>query len=91
MYEQTAKEYEDLTAGQIALLVEVVRSPVWEVLRDLVYRPEEDKTEAILRRSVDLHEMLRAQGGLYVIESFWHDVEDLVRKARDEEVADGRE
>ena len=56
-----------------------------------MYRPEEDKTEAILRRSVDLHEMLRAQGGLYVIESFWHDVEDLVRKARDEEVADGRE
>jgi len=30
--------------------------------------------------------MLRAQGGLYVIESFWHDVENVVREARDEEL-----
>ena len=91
MYEKTAAECEEMTARQVALLVELVNSPVWEVLKDRIYRQEEDKAEAILRRSTDINEMLRAQGGLYVIESFWHDVENVVREARDEELAHGNE
>ena len=84
MYEQVAQAY-GMRVEEVAVLVDLVQTPVWKVLREAVYRPEEEASFKLLRAASGIQEVGFEQGRLYEIEQFWHRIEAVVAEAVEEE------
>jgi len=83
MWKRT-QEMWDLSEAEVKIIKDLVISPDWGVLKDLLETVTAG-AEGDLRKSNELHSLLRAQGALRLKEAFIANVETIAREAVDEE------